>query len=170
MNFLNLNLILTTLSLKALVLVVLAFGMSSCGRDDSMEIAAGVNPDGTPSTTVKGDKGDKGEKGDPGVAGTPTSMNQWYDPITKKIWVMSTFNRASQPTDGCVSNDYRAPTKTETIAALSHGLKAAAQSLPNPAINIIVSVDSVPDYGYTIKIADGTMNVTGNGAEFCIQK
>lgn len=124
--------------------------------------------------TVVNVKGKDGASGTTGAAGTPTAINQWYNGIDGKTWIMSTQMMAPAASDaqnGCSQgSNYRVPTKTEIVFALAHGLKAAAQALTNPATEIIPSVATVPTNAYTIRINDSSQNVTGSGAEFCISK
>lgn len=154
------------------ILVITVTILSGCGRDDSVAtISAGVNPDGTPSTTVKGDKGDKGEKGDAGsngtngVNGTMVSGNQWYDPITTKMWVMTTVSTSTvgwNNSNSACGGAYRMPTPVEISTALTHGMKACAQALTNAPTQIIASD------GQTYNVSNAALNNTGNGAQFCI--
>jgi len=148
--------------------IVLVMAVSSCGRDESASVSLAANPDGTPGATVKGDKGDKGdkgEKGDAGTNGTMVSGNQWYDPITTKMWVMTTISTSTvgwSNSNSACSGSYRMPSPSEISAALTHGMKACAQALTNAPTQIIAND------GQTYNVSNGALNNTGNGAQFCI--
>lgn len=151
--------------------IVLVMAVSSCGKDDSASVSLAANTDGTPNATVKGDKGDKGDKGEKGDAGTNgtngtmVSGNQWYDPITTKMWVMSTISTSTvgwNNSQSACGGAYRMPSPSEISAALTHGMKACAQALTN-APTLIIAND-----GQTYNVSNGALNNTGNGAQFCI--
>lgn len=154
--------------MKIFLTIILTLALTACGKDDSATVNAGVNPDGTPSTTVKGDKGDRGEKGEKGDSGTNGAMvsgNQWYDAISTKMWVMSTISTSTvgwaNSLSACGGN-YRMPSPSEVMNALTHGMKACAQALTNAPTQIIAND------GQTYNVSNGVLNNTGMGAQFCI--
>lgn len=163
----------------SLVTAVTVF--SSCGKDDSGTgsnptgtVTLGTNTDGSPSTTVKGDRGDKGDKGDKGEAGkdgsngrngTMVSGNEWYDPITDKMWVMTTVVTSAvgwANSQSACGGAYRMPSPIEIMAALTHGMKSCAQALMGAPTQIIAND------GQTYNISNGALNNVGQGAQFCI--
>jgi hypothetical protein len=89
-----------------------------CG-DTTAEIKNGV--DGTP-----------GAAGKPGSDGEPTTYNEWYDPITHNMWLLSP---ASTWSAGCGdSGEWRYPTLDEALDAHAHGIFVAGYTMGTPII------------------------------------
>lgn len=112
-----------------------------------------------------GKDGKDGSTGSTGTSGTMVSGNQWYDPITTKMWVMTTISTSTVGWSNSVSacgGAYRMPIASEIALALTHGMKATAQALVNAPTQIIA------DGGQTYNVSNGALNNTGSGAQFCI--
>lgn len=118
----------------------------------------------------------KGKDGKDGKNGSMVSGNQWYDPITKKMWLMTniaTYTFTFSDIMSTCAGDYRIPLKVEAQEALAHGLGVVAQALPSAPTLIMVSMAVERKM---VKIANG-VTVDANGdvgtlyaAQFCIEK
>ncbi len=106
-----------------------------------------------------------GKDGAAGTNGTMVSGNEWYDPITTKMWVMTTINTAvagwSDSQSACTGS-YRMPTGAEITLGLTHGMKAVAQALTNAPTFILASG------GGTYVINTGLLGSNTTAAQFCI--
>lgn len=82
----------------------------------------------------KGDKGDAGPQGAQGVAGEdgndaePLPLNQWYDPLTQKYWLITT----SKPWSATACGLWRYPTAVEMQTAIDHGIFLASADIGGP--------------------------------------
>lgn len=116
---------------------------------------------------VSGKDGKNGSNGSNGKDGSMVSSNQWYDPISTKMWVMT---NVATPVAGwnnsmsACTGTYRMPTPAEIPVALVHGLKVVAQALINPPTFILAS-----DSG-TYVINTGILGSNSTAAQFCISQ
>lgn len=114
---------------------------------------------------VNGKDGSSGTSGTNGTNGSMVSGNQWYDPITTKMWVMTTINSTITSWNNSMTactGSYRMPISSEIVIALTHGMKAEAQALIN-APTFILASDGNP---YTVNA--GTQGSSATAAQFCI--
>lgn len=120
---------------------------------------------GWTAVEIKGKDGKDGSNGTSGTNGAMVSGNQWYDPITMKMWVMTTIVTSTvgwSNSQSACTGSYRMPTPAEISLALTHGMKACAQALVSPPTLIIASD------GQTYNVSNGALNNTGSGSQFCI--
>lgn len=128
---------------------------------------------GWTTVDVKGKEGAKGSSGSNGAAGTMVSGNQWYDPITTKMWVMTNINTALTgftDAQSTCSGTYRIPTQAEAQAALGHGMGTQSALLSSPPTYTVVSGYS--SHGKVVRLSDAVFMTsgTGTGAQFCISQ
>ncbi len=102
---------------KQLVYVKNADKFYSC-EENWVEVPIAAKPGVAGVSGEKGDKGDKGEKGDPGA---PVSVNQWYDVISTKRWLVNAATRDQNAIGAICTNGWRLPTVVEAQTAMSHG-------------------------------------------------
>jgi hypothetical protein len=131
-------------------LILLMF-LTGCGADESEKgekTESGVAVQSERDTVgIKGEKGDqgptgpvgpRGPKGDVGAAGrdgatiieVPVPINQWYDPIAARSWVIGT---AVLYADAECGTGWHLPTLDQLVAAKHHGLGLAAADLGAPS-------------------------------------
>lgn len=134
-------------TVKYLILFMFLMG---CGADESkkepaIESGVAVQSEDDP-IAIKGEKGDRGPagpmgprgpQGDRGPAGrdgaviveVPVPLNQWYDPLTDRAWLIGT---AVLYADAECGASWRLPTLAELVDAKHHGLGLAAADLGAP--------------------------------------
>ncbi len=118
-------------------------------------------------------KGKDGKSGSNGAAGTMVSGNQWYDPITTKMWVMTNINTTLTgftDAQSTCSGTYRIPTQAEAQAALGHGMGTQSALLSSPPTYTVVSGYS--SHGKVVRLSDAVFMTSGigTGAQFCISQ
>lgn len=102
-----------------------------------------------------GETGQKGDKGDKGEPGEPTSSNQWFDPISKKTWLIgASANYAMTKTyyQAC-TGEYKLPSRAEATEAAIHGLGTAFPALQGSANGVWTNDPGQTDpalYAYVI--------------------
>lgn len=84
-----------------------------------------------------GSNGKDGAAGKDGTNGKVVNGNMWYDPVTKKYWIVPSSATCVVSSCGVTSlslcsGDYRLPYQDELSAALARGLKSSADSLSAP--------------------------------------
>ncbi len=137
-------------------LLILLFALTACGHDDSKGTTDAVSQGNTglenPGSGATGERGPqgpqgnpgaKGEKGDPGKDGAngaegdtgaagkdadPVPMNQWFDPLTQRDWLIT----SNLPWSATACGLWRYPTALEMQAAIDHGIYLASHAIGGP--------------------------------------
>lgn len=113
-------------------------------------------------------KGKDGANGTNGKDGTPSSSNQWLDPVSGKVWVFTnllTDTAGFLDANSSCTGNYRLPTSSEIFTGLAHGMKAASQLVLSPLPSQIMATGGVP-----YLLTNGAQGVAGLTAQFCIAK
>jgi hypothetical protein len=81
------------------------------------------------SEAIEGPKGKDGEDGDDGLTVT---VNNWFDAVNNKLWLIGPTGSYATFLSTCAS-PWRVPTKDETLAAMQRGLGLAAAEISGPS-------------------------------------
>ncbi len=104
---------------------------SSCSTKDTEEGAEIICEDGSKATVKDGKDGKSvtGAQGPAGADAEPLPLNQWFDPLTSKHWLITT----SQPWTSGACGNWSWPTVTEMRDAIDHGIFLASADIGGPA-------------------------------------
>ena len=118
----------------------------------------------------------KGEKGDPGAPATPVPVNQWFDPITSKYWLIgggAVYANVNSTFAQACTGSWRMPTTSEVQSAGTHGLGTASASLGGPTDAWSSNVYAELSKADVITLGTGftiAKPMTESHGVFCIQK
>lgn len=162
--------------------------MPACNKDNSKKLVYVKNQnkmfsceqDQWEEINLKGDKGEQGPPGPQGPAAAPIPVNQFYDAVTKKYWLIggsANYYTVATYQPAC-TGAWRLPTRAEAIDAALHGLGTAAAGVSGPADMWTSEIDSAYGNGnqaaYTVRISPSVQEASklmseAHGA-YCIQK